>query len=199
MDSQHLRRQSEPGSSGISPAFKPDDPEVCSRNRDDRGGIHFLAGCHRGAGGSGSGLSYEMEHGLDERHPGLYGKRPDLPKLSSRPSDFWHGLRLYGAFYPGTLPRRGGPRKTFSSGKNARRGRSGALRGSSGLLWLLHRSSREKTSFHGSGICPGAGVERKPGTGLVPFIRAEASGNAALHALPLRNLSGISGSLRAGL
>ena len=55
----------EPGSSGISPAFKPDDPEVCSRNRDDRGGIHFLAGCHRGAGGSGSGLSYEMEHGPD--------------------------------------------------------------------------------------------------------------------------------------
>lgn len=59
-------------------------------------------------------------------------------------------------FIQALSPRRGGPRKTFSSGKNARRGRSGPLRGSSGLLWLLHRSSREKTSFHGSGICPGA-------------------------------------------
>ena len=185
VDSQHLRRQSEPGSSGISPAFKPDDPEVCSRNRDDRGGIHFLAGCHRGAGGAGSGLSYEMEHGLDERYPGLYGKRPDLPKLSSRSSDFWHGLRLYGAFYPGTLPRRGGPRKTFPSGKNARRGRPGSLRRSQGLLWFLYGASGEKASFHGAGICPGTGVERTTGTGLVSSDRAEASGDAAVYESPL--------------
>ncbi len=50
------------------------------------------------------GLWVQVEHGLDERHPVLHAKRPDLPQAPPPPDDLWSGLCLDRKLHPADQP-----------------------------------------------------------------------------------------------
>ena len=66
-------------------------------------------------------LRLQMEHGVDERHPGVLLEGPDSsaappPRAHLRPA-----LRVHRELHPADEPRRGGPRQGVAAGQDARR------------------------------------------------------------------------------
>ena len=66
-------------------------------------GKHRLAG-RLGAGACRRpGIRLQVEHGLDERHPGLYRARPGASPLASRQADLRPTLRLFRELHPAAV------------------------------------------------------------------------------------------------
>ena len=58
-----------------------------SRRHDHCRGIHRIPGCLRDDVRGRAGLWFQVEHGVDERHPALHGRRPGEPEISPRQDD----------------------------------------------------------------------------------------------------------------
>jgi len=52
----------------------------------------------------GAGLWVQVEHGLDERHPVLHGRRPDQPEIPPRQGDVRPALCLFRELHPADQP-----------------------------------------------------------------------------------------------
>ena len=71
---------------------------------DGGGGKHFVPDGVAARGHGRTGLRLQVEHGLDERHAGLHGARPDLSQTSSPPDDVRDALRVLGELHPADQP-----------------------------------------------------------------------------------------------
>ena len=67
------------------------------------------------------GLRLQMEHGVDARHPGIYGQGSGPSPLASSPDDLRPALRLLRELRPAAQPRRGRARQGLDPGPDAGR------------------------------------------------------------------------------
>ena len=116
-------------------------------------------GVSRPTWAGGLGLRLQMEHGVDARHPGIYGQGSGPSPLASPPDDLRPALRLLRELRPAAQPRRGGARQGLDPGRGCRAtpGRSsptcapitascGAIPARSSCSWA--RSSRQGAEWN---------------------------------------------------
>ncbi len=104
------------------------------------------------------GIHAQMEYGMDERHAEIHAGKSRLPKISPRPDDVFHDLRIQREFRAAVFARRSRPRKRLDACQDAGR-LVAAIRESAAAVRLSVCASRQKAAFHGERIRPTGRME----------------------------------------
>ena len=121
MGAQPVRRPREPRGGAAAAGDQRDGLQAGARRRDDRRGVHLLAGRDPGDAPRRPRLRAEVEHGLDARLAGLHGQRAGPPPVPPPPGDVLADVRLERELRPADQPRRGRPRQGLAAAQDARR------------------------------------------------------------------------------
>ncbi len=75
------------------------------RHSDHRRGVDFVCRGDAAARAWRPRLQFQMEHGLDERHPAVHGARPGVPAIQSPAHHLLLRLRMVGELHTADIPR----------------------------------------------------------------------------------------------
>ena len=133
----------------------------------DRGrGVHRLAHGLPPHLRRGPGLRPQVGHGVDARHPEIYGRGPRVPAVSPQHPDLPDALCLPGEFPPAPVPRRGGLRQGVAPDARCP-GTTGRSSPTSGSFWATCTASPAK-NCSSWGVSSGSGpngTTKPPWTG----------------------------------
>ena len=198
MGAQSRRLQRQSRRRGLSQALQRDGPRSISRRDHAGGGIHLLVRRVAADQPGRSRLRLQMEHGLDERHAGLYGHGSHSSKMAPRQADLWTALCVFGEFRSAALARRGRAWQRLDYRQNARR-RMAPVRGRPRLLRLHVGAARQEAAVHGAGIRPDERMEFRSRARMVAARPRPASRSARFRPRPQSPLSRARSALCARL
>ena len=115
VDPQQVRRQREPGGGCFHQAVQRDRPRPPSRHAHHCRRIYRLARGLQSHVSRRARLQHEMEHGMDERYPQVFRRRPRLSQIPSEQPYLCAAVRLHRELYSRPLSRRGGLREALAS------------------------------------------------------------------------------------